>query len=93
MQSCHSTNTAAQARRLCYFSLGVAPRAVTSCALDVSDSAQRPRLRIVADLLDGCCPRLVNSVESAQDMVRLDGKTLSGKKSDRNFEGLSLFSR
>ena len=54
MRSCHSTNTAAQARRLCYFSLGVAPRAVTSCALaklDVSDSAQRQRLRIVADIL------------------------------------------
>src|SRR5208337_5037566 len=26
MRSCHSTNTAAQARRLCYFSLGVTPR-------------------------------------------------------------------
>ena len=51
MRSCHATNTAAQARRLCYFSLGVAPRAVTSCALDVSDSAQRQRLRIVADIL------------------------------------------
>ena len=26
MRSCHSTNTATQARRLCYFSLGVAAR-------------------------------------------------------------------
>jgi hypothetical protein len=31
-------------------SLGFAPRAVTSCALDVSDSAQRQRLRIVANI-------------------------------------------
>src|SRR5271165_5255091 len=43
-------------RRDAYATFRSASRAVTSCALDVSDSAQRQRLRIVADLLDGCCP-------------------------------------